>query len=144
MAVEACLLAQIVDYSILLATEEDHQALGMILRLDLLDQGCSLPRMDQGQVICILSSLEPILLEAREALLIPLHLEEDQVEVDSTIHSVDQDEEEADLEDQAEVEWVAGLVGLEEASAEAVASEVAVDLVDLAETCLETINIINL
>jgi len=147
-AAEACLWGQIADYSTLLAMEEDHQALGMILHLDLLDQECSLQRMDQDQATCIPSSLGLIRLEAKEALLI-LSVEA-QAEVGSMIHLVDQEEEmeikeeEAASVDQAEAAWAVDSVVLEEASVEAVASEVVVDLVVLEETYLETINIIDL
>jgi hypothetical protein len=129
-AVEECSWGQIVDYSIL-GTEEG-QASGMILLLDLEGQECSPQIMDQDRAICIHSSLELLRLEAREASLIL----SEEVEEASMIHLVDQEEEEA-ASDQAEVA-VVDLV-LEEASVEAVASDVVVDLVVLEVTSLETI-----
>ena len=130
---------QIVDSSTLV-TEEDRQALGMILLLDLLGQECSLQRTDQAQATCTHSSLGLIRLVAKEVALVILS---EAAEVDSMIHLVDQEEEEAASAVQAEAAWaVDSVVLLEEASVEAVASEVVVDLVALAETYLETIIII--
>lgn len=89
----------------------------------MVQEECSLQRMDQDQAICSLSTL--ICSEAKEVALVLSVV----VEVDSMIHLADQDEEEAVL-DQAGAVWVAALVQ-EVASVEAVALEV--DLVVLVD-----------
>lgn len=88
----------------------------------MVQEECSLQRMDQDQAICSLSTL--ICSEAKEVASVLLSVV---VEVDSMIHLADQDEEEA-ASDQAGAVWVAALVQ-EVASVEAVALEV--DLVVL-------------
>ena len=117
-----------------LVMEEGLQASEMIHLVDLLAQEeCSLQIMDQDQVICshrtLISEVQEVS-QAKEALAANLS-DPELVEVDSMIHSADQEEEEA-VSDQAEAAWVAALVHQEEALAEAVA--LAVDLVVLETT----------